>query len=182
MQLYLIDSRHNPALFTQLLQMMNLEIAHADRPHTAFLIQALQGAPSILIFILARPMNQIEVNNIQPELLAACLKRLQRRIIALIGIPYFGGHEQTVPRHTASSNRLSDFFFVPVDGCGINAPVAQLKCGCHRISNLGPLRFVRAQTKPGHLYTIIQYSRICQMFHVAHSLPSSIDSCLCMNL
>ncbi|MNC77615.1 hypothetical protein D3C75_1296080 [compost metagenome] len=69
-------------------------------------------------------MNQIKVDNIQPELFAACLKSLQRRIIALIGIPYFGGHEQAVPRYTASSNRLSDFFFVPVDGCGINTPVA----------------------------------------------------------
>ncbi|MNF02240.1 hypothetical protein D3C80_2013620 [compost metagenome] len=64
-QLHLIDGRHDTAVLAQLLQMMNLEIADADCPHAAFFIQALQRTPGVFIFILARPMNQVQVDYIQ---------------------------------------------------------------------------------------------------------------------
>ncbi|MNW71029.1 hypothetical protein D3C74_506240 [compost metagenome] len=49
MQLHLIDGRDYAALLLQFLQMMNLKIADTNRPHAAFLVQALQGTPSVLI-------------------------------------------------------------------------------------------------------------------------------------
>jgi hypothetical protein len=59
-------------------------------------------------------MDQVQVKRLDAESSRAGVKRAQRTVIALIGVPQFGGDEQLVARYAGVCDRLSNAFFVAV--------------------------------------------------------------------
>ncbi|MNP85791.1 hypothetical protein D3C76_1856820 [compost metagenome] len=71
-------------------------------------------------------MDQIQIKNIESKLLAADLKSLQCRFVALVPIPQLSRNEQFFPGHTGFTDSLSDTLFILISGSRINTAVACL--------------------------------------------------------
>src|SRR3982751_1411726 len=82
-QLDLIDGRNAGRLAQQLLEMRHQEVADADRTRAAFRVDALERPPRIEPLTGDGPVNQIEVDVIEPEPLQAGVERVQRGVVAL---------------------------------------------------------------------------------------------------
>ncbi|MNE41911.1 hypothetical protein D3C80_1360120 [compost metagenome] len=98
MEFHLIDSRYNFGIAEQVLQMMNLKIADANRTDFPIFIHLFKSTPRIIIFAFYRPMNQEQINIFKVKLVHAGFKSLQRCFIALLAVPYLGSNEQLLSR------------------------------------------------------------------------------------
>ncbi|MNC41419.1 hypothetical protein D3C75_901860 [compost metagenome] len=78
MEFDLVDYRHHSGVIDNILQMMSLKVADADRFDQPFLLQMDQRFPGIPVFAGHWPMDQVQINYIQPQLLPADLEGFQR--------------------------------------------------------------------------------------------------------
>ncbi|MMZ57264.1 hypothetical protein D1872_191830 [compost metagenome] len=91
MKFHLVHHWLNLAVCHQIVKMMRLEIADTDGAYTFFFIQFLESTPCIFVFSFNWPMNEVQVDIFEAQLVQACLERLQRGIVTLVRIPDFRG-------------------------------------------------------------------------------------------
>ncbi|MOA18758.1 hypothetical protein D3C78_1390960 [compost metagenome] len=96
MELDLIHHRLDLRIFHQVFQMMYLEIADTDRFDASCLVQLFKRTPSVLVLACHRPVNQIQVEIIQPQLLQAGLIGGKRRFITEVAVPHLGSDKQVL--------------------------------------------------------------------------------------
>ena len=103
MQLHLVDGGHGAGLVDQALQVRDLEVRHADRPRPTFGRDLLKGAPRLDVAVdrRQRPVDQVEVDVVEPKPFEALLERRQRGVVALVGVPDLRRHEDVVARNAA---------------------------------------------------------------------------------
>jgi len=99
--------------------------------------KADQRFPALDEKILFRlwPVDQIQIDRIEPQCLIARIESLERPIIALIIIPQFGGYERPL---ATLADRSTDFGFVAIKCGGVDRLIAHLD----RIGDQ-PLGFLR---------------------------------------
>src|SRR5260221_10574032 len=129
MELDLIDGRQRLRLPLQAFQVLDPEVGDADRAGSALLMDPLEGAPGIEEAILGRdrPVDQVEVEAIQPEAVEALLESSQGRLVALLGVPQLGRDEDLVAGDVGGSDRRSHAALVAVRGGGIDVTVTRLQ-------------------------------------------------------
>ncbi|MNV55041.1 hypothetical protein D3C71_1472620 [compost metagenome] len=78
MEFHLVHHWNYASVLDDILQMMNLKIAHTDRFDEALFLQMNQSFPSLPILSCHRPMYEIQIYIVQPQLAPANFKRFQR--------------------------------------------------------------------------------------------------------
>ncbi|MNV62949.1 hypothetical protein D3C71_1555190 [compost metagenome] len=74
MKFNLVDHGFHFRICQQVLQMMNLEIAHPDRPDATLPVQLLQSTPGILVLPGHRPVDQVQIEVLQAKPFQTCIK------------------------------------------------------------------------------------------------------------
>src|SRR5665811_2109362 len=73
------------------------------------------------------PVDQVEVDIFQSEFGPALLERIQRGLVALIGVPQFRGDEEVLAGEVGFGDRFADAFLIGVELRGIDVAVAGLE-------------------------------------------------------
>ena len=126
MQLDLVDDGNDAGLADDTLEMFGIEIRHADRTGTTLFPDSGESLPGLRIeaAMRRRPVNEVEVDVLGTELLQAALECTQRIVIALIGIPEFGGDEDVLAVEAGRADAFADTLFVVVAGSRIDMTIA----------------------------------------------------------
>src|SRR3989339_351595 len=69
MQFDLVYRRNNIARIENILQMMDLEIAHSNRTYLSLFVELGHSPPSIQVFSFHRPMDQVQVEILEAQFL-----------------------------------------------------------------------------------------------------------------
>ena len=104
-------------------------------------------------------MNQVEVDDVETEQLLAVVKRAQRRVVALVGIPHLRGDEQLIARDAAVANGTANAFFVVVQRCRVDEAVARVQGGAHGFDDLVRRHQEDAEAQLRHLELVVQHHR-----------------------
>jgi hypothetical protein len=133
-QLHLVDGGHGARLVDQPLQVRDLEVRHPDRARPTVARDLLQRAPrvDVAVALRQRPVDEVEVDVVEPEPLQALVERRKGGVVALVGVPHLGGDEHLVTRHTALRDGRADLVFVLVELRGVDVAVAGGQRGGHR--------------------------------------------------
>ena len=89
----LVDRGNDSGLGDQPVEMVGIEVGDADRARAALLAQPDQRAPGLDIEAARRdrPMDQIEIDMVEPEPIEAGGAGGERRVEALVAVPDLGG-------------------------------------------------------------------------------------------
>jgi hypothetical protein len=100
LELDLFDGRHDVADFGEAVEVLGLEARDSDAAHQAFALQVDQREPRLLIEPAARgrPVDQVQIEMVEPELGQARLEGAAGAVAALVVVPDLCGHEQLAAR------------------------------------------------------------------------------------
>lgn len=145
----------------QLLDVPGGEVADADGAHLLLLEQALERSPGVEALPGHRPMQQVEVHILEPELGGARRVRLERLVIPVVIVPELGGHEDLLARHLVllapTPYSVADLLLVPVDRRRVDVAVSYIERASDRVSRGVPgARLEDAEAKPWHLDAVGQ--------------------------
>ena len=157
-QLDLVDRRDDLCLVDQSLEVVWLEVGHADRPDTPVGVELLQRPPRLDVTVEARlgPMDQVEVDVVQPQPVQARLERAEGAVVALVVVPQLGRDEQFVTGQPTGCERAADPGLVAVQRCRVDAAVAALDRGQHGLFRLAVRNPEHPETQAGHGDTVVQ--------------------------
>src|SRR5699024_5540987 len=129
MQFDLVDDGDDTGGIKQGLKVPDIEVAYANGSGQPFVAQLNHGFPGIDVFVLFGygPVNEIEIDIIEPELVQAGFKCLARFLVTVIRVPDLGGDEDVITRQAGVAQAGANPTFVVVHGGGIDAPVAQIE-------------------------------------------------------
>src|SRR5690606_9692925 len=124
-------------------------------------VNLLERAPRvhIAVDVRHRPVDQVQVDVVGAELLEAGVERLERLVVALVGVPQLRGEEDVLARDVRVGDGLADLALVAVCGSGVDAAVAGLERGgdgCHRLVGAD---LEDAETDLRHRYAVVQCDR-----------------------
>lgn len=95
-QLDLVDGRDDGRRLDQLLQVLRVEVGDTDGLDPAVRVELLEGL--VRVDVLApgrqRPVDQIQVEVVQAELLQGRVERAERGVVPLVAVPELGGDEE----------------------------------------------------------------------------------------
>lgn len=138
MQLDLVNHGRLAGLGDQQFDVLHTEVRHADGGDAALFTQAQKSLPGIEIFAALRagPVDEVEVEPVELELLHALVEGPQRAVVTLLVVPQLGGDEQLLARQPGAGDGLAHAFLVLVNGGGIDVPVADLEGVQHGLASL----------------------------------------------
>ncbi len=116
-QFHLIDCGQQSTAFDEKLQMMRLEVAHPpDCLGAARFRDLFECVPRAeeSVVVLQRPVDEVEIDVVDAQLVDAGVESLQRRLVALIRIPQLRGEEDVLSRDGRVGDTSSDALFVSV--------------------------------------------------------------------
>jgi hypothetical protein len=137
---------------------LRLEIADPDRPDPALVTQMgerLEGVDEFMQF-RHRPVHQVEVKIIDPQVLHADVECRQGALVTLLGIPQFGDQVKFVSVHPGLGDRTAGFAFVAVHCRGINVAVPGLQRGAHRLPGVRGRDLENAESDRGDGMTVVE--------------------------
>ncbi len=134
MQLDLVQGGSHVGLVGEPLEMLDLEVGHADRTHPAVGEESLEGPPGLDILIEHRqwPVDQEEIEDLDAQSLHAVLERGQRPVVSVAPVGEFGGDEDLLTGHLRTCDGFADTLFVPIPLSSVDEPVTGVECGCDR--------------------------------------------------
>ena len=107
-------------------QERNVEIGDADGAGTALLLQFHQGFEHFgQVHVFGRPVHQIEIDHVQPELLQGSIERPADRIRRQILVPDFCRDMQIATRNAGGGDGGADRLLIAVHFGGVDMAVAQ---------------------------------------------------------
>src|SRR5690606_1694475 len=128
-----------------------------DRARPALAVQPLERAPALEPQIRHRPVDEIEIDVVEPEPLEARVERGERGVVAMVLVPQLRRDEYVLSRDAALADRAPDVRLVPVEGSGVHVAVARLERPEHRVAGLGPCRGpVDAEPEARDLDAVVQ--------------------------
>ncbi|MNE70822.1 hypothetical protein D3C80_1666440 [compost metagenome] len=137
--------------------MLDFKVAHANCLHPAVMVKLFKRLVGIhvLIKLRCRPMNQVQINIIQLQLLQTFLKGAQRIVIPLVGVPNLRCNKKLLPGNAGLLDRFPHSAFITVNHSCINRRITCLKSVAHRLGCLFVANLPDAKTKLRHLQTVI---------------------------
>src|SRR3954452_7340870 len=125
-KLDLVDGRYDVSPVEKARQVRDGEVRDSDGAHTPVVVQPLERLPrlDVSVALRRRPMNQVEVDDVETEQLLAVVERAQRRVVAMVGVPHLGGDEQLIAWDAAVTNGTANAFFVVVQRCRVDEAIA----------------------------------------------------------
>ncbi len=126
MQLDLVDHRLLAGLGDDPLQVRDREVGHADGFRAALLLELQESPPGVDIGIALRagPVDQVEIDALEPELLQARVEGAQGLVVALVVVVELRRDEQVVAGHPGLADRRADALLVAVDRRRVDGPIA----------------------------------------------------------
>jgi hypothetical protein len=112
----LVDRRDHLIMHEQIHHTVGLEVADADRPHPALLVQLLHRA-ACAVHVAEGLVDQVEVQHVELEPLQRTLEGLLRAVVASILDPELGGDEDLLAGDVGALDRVADRGLVAI-GCG----------------------------------------------------------------
>ena len=152
-ELALVDGGHDRSRLDELIEVMRVEVAHADGTRPPACEDLLHRHPCVSHARRPRPVDEVEVNVVHAELAQTALERGERRFVALIGVPELRCDEQLVAWHAAFVHDETDALLVAVKRRCVDEPIAHRQAVADLaldICSLGCL--VRAETEPRHVH------------------------------
>src|SRR6478752_5122434 len=139
MQLDLVDRRGEEGQVDDVGEVFSMEVAHADGPGVAVLLPLHQAAPAvdILALLARRPVDQVQIDVVQPEPLEADLQRILGRLKTQIRGRELGSDEQFLTGDARRGDRPAHRFLIAVGGRGVDQPVAGFQRRRHGLLGLG---------------------------------------------
>jgi hypothetical protein len=119
MQLGLVDRGHGADLSQKRIEMLGLEVAHADGPDAPVGEQPLGGPvrrDGALPLGRIREVQQVEVDDVEAELASAGVERAQGGVVSPVAEPQLGGDEHVVAGDVGRLDAVSDLLLVLVVG------------------------------------------------------------------
>ena len=128
-QFDLVDRRYRVAPPFDAVEVLNQEVAHPDRHRLARCADLFEGLPAleVQVALRGRPVNQIQVDMIEPQLVETDVDRSKRCVVPLSVIPQLGRDEEFVARDSGCGDGPPDTLLVAVDRGGIDVAVADLE-------------------------------------------------------
>ena len=113
-QLDLVDRGNGVGLGDQPLEVRHHEVRDADAPGLAVLANLLERTPGLDIAVLrrGRPVDQVQVDLLEPELVEAACHGVIGRLGALVVVVELGGDEEFVARDSGCRDRAPDALLV----------------------------------------------------------------------
>ena len=158
-QLDLIDGGNDVGPVDQVLQVPRLEIGDADGAYAAFgqeFFSHLVGRDSRSKVRGQRPMQQVQVDVIQPKPPQARLERAPRRLIAIIGHPQLRGDEDLASRDAGAPDSFTDLTLVVVRSSRVDKPVATGDRRFNGVSGLRRRRQEDSEPERRHFDAVVQ--------------------------
>ena len=126
MQLDLVDHGERFRFVAQPLDVVRLEVAHADRAGASVFVQRLQGVPRFDEFVLRRrrPVDEVQVDVVHPELVEAVIEGEEGFVVAVSVVPDLRGDEDLLARYAARPHPSADAALVGIQGSRVDVPVA----------------------------------------------------------
>ena len=95
----------------------------------AVVLQLDQRLPGLDVAVLGgqRPVDEVEVDVVEPEPVTALLEGAQRLVVAVRVVVQLGGDEDLVARQAGLGDRRADARLVAVHRGGVDVPVAGLE-------------------------------------------------------
>ena len=102
-------------------------VAHADRPRSSLLQDALQGPPAVVPLLRDGPVDQVQIDIVEAQSLQTAIEGSQRRVVPLVAVPQFGRHEHLSARHSTLPHSRAHVLLVAVEMSRVDMPVARLE-------------------------------------------------------
>src|SRR5262249_2038752 len=106
-ELHLVHGRHDTCRIDQRIDVLGLEVGDADRKRLATLSQLDHRLPALDVEPEAwqRPVDQVEVDLVEPQPLDALFERAQGRMVSMFGATELRGDEELAPREPGDPQR-----------------------------------------------------------------------------
>jgi hypothetical protein len=155
----LVDRRDDRSAVEQPGEVVDHEVAHADRADLAVGQQRLQGAVRLEGPVEGRGERLVEdqqVDLLDAELARALLETVQRLVVAVVGDPDLGLEEHLGAIDARGAHSVADLTLVAVGGGGVDQPVALPQRG--RDGRRGLLRraLEHAEAEGGHRHAVVE--------------------------
>ena len=157
--------------------MVRLEVAHADGAHLAVHVERLQRSPGVRVRLLPlpfgalgrRPMDKVEVHVVQMQLLARLFERLQRGVVAAVGVPHLRGDEQLLARYAGHGERLAHRRLVVVGRRRVDVAVPVGQRLVQRVEPHFPVRHLPGtESHAGYPVAVAQRNAVLHAFQMSH--------------
>ena len=157
-QLDLVDGGHDGGLVQQAVQVRHQKVGDTDGAGTAGLLNLLQCLPALdeLVVGRGRPVDQIEVDLVEAELLEALLERVEGRLGALAVVPELGGDEQLGAVDARGGQRLAHALFVAVNGGGVDVAVTHRERVGHDAGGFVGFNLEHAETELRNRVAVVE--------------------------
>lgn len=149
----------------QRLQMVGQEVAHPDGARLSCFVKVGHGPPGFQIDLLpvgklfgvGRPVDQVQIQVIQPQCLQGLVTGGQGGPIAPVCVPHLAGDKHLLPGQAPVSHRPAHAVLVAVTGGGVHMAVAKIQGQMHRRIGAAPFRDLPgAKAKGGNFHTVCQ--------------------------
>mmetsp|Transcript_13825 Transcript_13825/g.30662 ORF Transcript_13825/g.30662 Transcript_13825/m.30662 type:complete len:263 (+) Transcript_13825:354-1142(+) len=190
-KLHLVNHGLDLAGLHQLLQVPQGIVGHTNGLHQALFIQLFHGTPGARVTHLgspirrthrtflqrpaglrSRPMNHIEVQVVNPQLLQGLLAGLDGPLIAVAGTPNLRLNEDISTREATLSNGITNTLLILVDLRSVDQAIALLQGVQHGLRHIGVGELVGAKANHRHHHAVVQGHAVGQglgaggMFHL----------------
>src|SRR5690606_34452305 len=120
MQFHLVHGRNDSSLGDQLVQVIRLEVRHANGTDLVLCVQLFQGLPRLNVEVLfgSWPMDQEQVEVVQAQAPQTCVKGFKCLFVPHVGDPDLGGDKQFFASNARLGQSLADALFVAVNRGG----------------------------------------------------------------
>jgi hypothetical protein len=138
--------------------MLGLEVAHSDRADPALVPQMRERLEGVNELALRRhwPVDQIQIQVIDPESFDGGVERRQRTVVALVGVPQLGNQINLVAGYARFCDRQTGLTFVVVHCRGVDVPVTRLQGGAHSLFGVWGWNLENAEPDQRDRITVVQ--------------------------
>lgn len=137
------------------------EVGHADGAHPAVREELLERLVRVHVTVAGgqRPVDEVQVQVVQTELLQRGVERAERRVVPLVAVPELGGDEDVVAGHAGGGDGLAGALLVAVDRRCVDAAVPGLQRGGDRLLRLVVRHLPDTEAQLGHLHAVVEDDR-----------------------
>src|SRR5699024_727399 len=178
-QFHLVDHRGDPTLFHDPFQMCRLEVAHPDRTHPPFGVQAFQGLPCLHVQVTVRqgPVDEIQIELVHTHTFTACVEGSEGGVVALVRVGELGGAAHLLTPHPRPAQSLTHPHVVSVGGSGVDTAITGFQGGHDRVDRHAIGNLPHPQSQLGHAQPVVQRNLRNEDHHVSGPLCRPCDVC-----
>ena len=103
-----------------------------------------------------RPVDQVQVQIIEPQPFHAGVECRQRAVVALVGVPQLGHQVEFVAGHAGLGDRAAGLPFVAVRRRGVDMAVTGAQRGAHRLLGVCGGDLENSEPDGGYPITVVQ--------------------------